>query len=102
MAAGNQLRCLSLRGRCRGFDARLRVTSGIVEASRNTLQACVVQPILTRAFSNTRTVMAGTKIDGNAVAKGIREKLAAQIKKTQETNPRYKPSLVIIQGTCNR
>lgn len=98
MAAVSQLRCLLLRGHCRGFDARLRVTSGIDEASRNTLLACVFQPNFTRAFSSTRTAMAGTKIDGNAVAKSIRERLAAQIQKTQQTNPRYKPSLVIIQG----
>lgn len=52
----------------------------------------------TRFFSSTRAAMTGTKIDGNAIAKGIREKLNGQIKKTQETNPRYKPSLVIIQG----
>lgn len=43
--------------------------------------------------------MAGTKIDGNAIAKGIREKLNAQIKETQKVNPRYRPSLHIIQGT---
>lgn len=42
--------------------------------------------------------MTGTKIDGTAIAKGIRERLSAQIKKTQETNSRYRPSLVIIQG----
>lgn len=42
--------------------------------------------------------MTATKIDGTAIAQTIREKLNAQIKKTQEQNPRYKPSLVIIQG----
>lgn len=41
--------------------------------------------------------MAATKIDGTAIAKGIRERISADIKKTQETNPRYKPSLKIIQ-----
>ncbi|KAI9831695.1 MAG: hypothetical protein M1819_004761 [Sarea resinae] len=41
--------------------------------------------------------MTATKIDGNAIAKSIRERLNAQIKRTQEANPRYKPSLVIIQ-----
>lgn len=50
-----------------------------------------------RYFADTRA-MAGSKIDGNAIAKGIREKLNAQIQKTQQSNPRYKPSLVIIQG----
>lgn len=52
-----------------------------------------------RYLSHTRPNMAGSKIDGTSIAKGIREKLNAQIKKTQETNPRYKPALVIIQGT---
>ncbi|KAK5096995.1 tetrahydrofolate synthase [Exophiala xenobiotica] len=41
--------------------------------------------------------MAGTKIDGTAVAKGIREKLHAQIQETQKSNPRFKPNLKIIQ-----
>lgn len=41
--------------------------------------------------------MVATKIDGNAIAKGIREKINADIKKKQEINPRYKPSLKIIQ-----
>jgi hypothetical protein len=42
--------------------------------------------------------MTATKIDGTAIAKKIREKLHAQIEHTQKTNPRYKPSLKIIQG----
>ena len=41
--------------------------------------------------------MAAMKIDGTAIAKSIRERINADIKKTQETNPRYKPSLKIIQ-----
>ncbi|KAI9752380.1 MAG: hypothetical protein M4579_005651 [Chaenotheca gracillima] len=41
--------------------------------------------------------MTATKIDGTAIAKSIRERLGAEIKKTQESNPRYKPSLTIIQ-----
>ncbi|MCJ1308649.1 tetrahydrofolate synthase [Agyrium rufum] len=41
--------------------------------------------------------MAATKIDGTGIAKTIREKINAEIKKTQESNPRYKPSLTIIQ-----
>lgn len=41
--------------------------------------------------------MAAEKIDGNAIAKDIREKLKTDIKKTQETNSRYKPSLTIVQ-----
>lgn len=51
-----------------------------------------------RAFSSTSIVMAGTKIDGTAISKDIRERLKAEIAKTQEINPRFKPSLVIFQG----
>ena len=51
-----------------------------------------------RCFSYTRSAMAGTKIDGTAIAKGIREKLNARIKETQQKNSRYNPTLVIIQG----
>jgi methylenetetrahydrofolate dehydrogenase (NADP+)/methenyltetrahydrofolate cyclohydrolase/formyltetrahydrofolate synthetase len=41
--------------------------------------------------------MTATKIDGTAIARSIRERLGQQIKKRQETNPRYIPSLKIIQ-----
>ena len=39
-----------------------------------------------------------SKIDGTAIAKGIREGLKTEIEKTQLTNPRFKPNLVIFQG----
>ncbi|OCL05841.1 putative C-1-tetrahydrofolate synthase mitochondrial precursor [Glonium stellatum] len=41
--------------------------------------------------------MTATKIDGTAIAKSIRERLGADIKKKQESNPRYRPSLKIVQ-----
>ena len=41
--------------------------------------------------------MAGTKIDGTAIAKSIREKLHTQIEEAQKSNPRFRPSLKIIQ-----
>ncbi|MCJ1441117.1 MAG: tetrahydrofolate synthase [Stictis urceolatum] len=41
--------------------------------------------------------MAAEKIDGNAVAKNIRERINGEIKEKQAVNPRFKPSLVIIQ-----
>ncbi|EON68712.1 C-1-tetrahydrofolate synthase, cytoplasmic [Coniosporium apollinis CBS 100218] len=41
--------------------------------------------------------MTATKIDGTAIAKGIRQRLGADIKQKQESNPRYKPALRIIQ-----
>jgi methylenetetrahydrofolate dehydrogenase (NADP+)/methenyltetrahydrofolate cyclohydrolase/formyltetrahydrofolate synthetase len=42
--------------------------------------------------------MTATKIDGTAIARSIRERLGEQIKKRQESNARYKPSLKIVQG----
>jgi 5,10-methylene-tetrahydrofolate dehydrogenase/methenyl tetrahydrofolate cyclohydrolase len=42
-------------------------------------------------------VMTATKIDGTATAKEIRESIRAEIENTQKSNPRYKPSLKIIQ-----
>jgi methylenetetrahydrofolate dehydrogenase (NADP+) / methenyltetrahydrofolate cyclohydrolase / formyltetrahydrofolate synthetase len=41
--------------------------------------------------------MVGMKIDGTAIAKKIRERLHAEIEQTQRTNPRFKPSLKILQ-----
>ncbi|KAH3914982.1 hypothetical protein HBI56_017090 [Parastagonospora nodorum] len=41
--------------------------------------------------------MTATKIDGTAIAKSIRERLGAKIKERQSANPRYKPSLKIVQ-----
>ena len=41
--------------------------------------------------------MTATKIDGTAIAKSIRERIAKDIQATQAQNPRFKPSLVIIQ-----
>ncbi|KAK7969569.1 C-1-tetrahydrofolate synthase- cytoplasmic [Apiospora saccharicola] len=41
--------------------------------------------------------MAAMKLDGNAIAKKIRERLAGEVAKKQENNPRYKPCLKIIQ-----
>ncbi|KAK2732862.1 tetrahydrofolate synthase [Onygenales sp. PD_40] len=41
--------------------------------------------------------MAGVKIDGTTIAKNIRERLNAEIQQAQQSNPRFKPSLVIFQ-----
>ncbi|KAI9839395.1 MAG: tetrahydrofolate synthase [Thelocarpon superellum] len=41
--------------------------------------------------------MGASTIDGTTIAKGIREKLRTEVKARQENNPRYKPSLTIIQ-----
>jgi hypothetical protein len=56
-----------------------------------------------RLFCCTRVTMTAQKIDGTAIAKSIREKLNAEIQEKQKSNPRYKPSFVIIQGSyCSR
>ena len=52
----------------------------------------------TRSFSTSPINMTATKIDGTAIAKSIRERLHKEIEATQSANPRYKPSLKIIQG----
>lgn len=45
--------------------------------------------------------MVATKLDGNSIAKAIRERLGAEIAEKQKKNPRYHPSLRIIQGTTD-
>lgn len=44
--------------------------------------------------------MGATKIDGTAIAKRIREGLHAQVLDNKKINPRFVPSLKIIQGDC--
>lgn len=51
-----------------------------------------------RLFSSSSSIMTAQKIDGTAIAKAIRERLGAKIKDRQAQNPRYRPSLKIIQG----
>lgn len=45
--------------------------------------------------------MGAVKIDGTAIAKKIRENLHAEIEEKKKINPRYIPSLKIIQGVQN-
>ncbi|KAF4995013.1 hypothetical protein FGRMN_5401 [Fusarium graminum] len=46
--------------------------------------------------------MVAQKLDGNAIAKSIREKLCAEVTEKQKLNPRFKPCLKIIQATYVR
>lgn len=55
-----------------------------------------------RGFSYSAANMTGTKIDGTAIAKDIREKLKSEIAELQTKNPRFKPNLVIYQGMSAR
>ena len=57
----------------------------------------ILHPLGSRSISSSDHRMAAERIDGTAIAKSIRERINAEIKKTQETNPRYKPSLTIVQ-----
>lgn len=49
-------------------------------------------------FSTSRAVMVAQKIDGTTIAKNIRARLQAEIQERKNANPRYTPSLRIIQG----
>lgn len=49
-------------------------------------------------FSSSSRNMVATKIDGTAIAKKIRDGLRTEIDDKRKTNPRYQPSLKIIQG----
>lgn len=55
-----------------------------------------------RPFSSSANypTMAATRLDGTAIAKKIRERLAAEIVEKQKSNPKYQPCLKIIQGWC--
>lgn len=44
--------------------------------------------------------MGAAKIDGTVIAKRIRQSLHAEIQDKKKINPRYIPSLKIIQGVC--
>ncbi|KAL9598861.1 MAG: hypothetical protein Q9219_004200 [cf. Caloplaca sp. 3 TL-2023] len=50
-----------------------------------------------RSFSASAAVMSAERIDGTVIAKAIRDRIRSDIKRAQETNPRYKPALTIIQ-----
>lgn len=52
-----------------------------------------------RAFPTNYPTMAATRLDGTAIAKRIRERLAAEIVEKQKANPKYQPCLKIIQGS---
>lgn len=80
--------------RCGSGQSRRRLALLCAPAWRSTLQP----RINSRLFSVTRNDMVAEKIDGTAVAKKIRERIGQEIKKKQETSPRFKPSLTIVQG----
>lgn len=54
-----------------------------------------------RLFSSSPITMVAAKIDGNQIAKSIRERLHEEIRQKQQSNPRYRPALRIIQGASS-
>lgn len=50
-----------------------------------------------RLLSSNSEKMAAERIDGTAIAKKIREQINSDIQRIQQSNPRYKPSLTIVQ-----
>ncbi|KAL8652734.1 MAG: hypothetical protein Q9210_002510 [Variospora velana] len=55
------------------------------------------QPARRRLASGGTSNMAAERIDGTAIAKAIRDRINSDIRRIQQTNPRYKPSLTILQ-----
>ena len=51
------------------------------------------------SFRTFHGLAMAAKIDGTAIAKSIRQGLKTEIEHVQVTNPRFKPNLVIFQGT---
>ena len=84
------------RSAARGQSTNLNSLRGSTPSSHAALRVPLYSSL--RPFSTTLRAMAGTKIDGTAIAKTIRQRIAGEIKQMQETNPRYKPSLTIVQG----
>lgn len=88
----------------------LRIATSLRSYSSLSYSACSASPssftsksslllLPRRGFATSYPAMAATKLDGTAVAKQIRERLAREIADKQKSNPRYQPSLKIIQGT---
>ena len=82
-------------------------SSSTFSSRRRPLAASSALPLLfpgqrdTRPFSTTPPALVATKLDGTAIAKSIRERIGREIAERQKLNPRYRPSLKIVQGTRN-
>ena len=71
--------------------------SSALQVTSKSRDKLVLHLLGSRSISSSANRMTAERIDGTAIAKNIRERINAEIKKTQETNPRYKPSLTIVQ-----
>jgi len=72
----------------------------IVRSSAPSPPSCgfLIPPVTASHRNFCSSAVMASKIDGTAIAKSIREGLKAEIEKAQESNPRFKPNLVIFQG----
>lgn len=64
------------------------------------IDGAIIRPISSsgvRLLSSSTKRMAAERIDGTAIAKAIREQINSDIQRIQQSNPRYKPSLTIVQ-----
>ncbi|KAJ5614403.1 C-1-tetrahydrofolate synthase cytoplasmic [Penicillium herquei] len=63
----------------------------------------ILTPLAAASYRNfTSSTNMASKIDGTAIAKSIRQGLKTEIEEKQATNPRFKPNLIIFQGTYVR
>ena len=83
------------RPRLQAFFRLSRTISSSSDKDSNILRG--VHSLAKGALSDGAKSMAAERIDGTAIAKAIREKISSDIRQIQRTNPRYKPSLTIIQ-----
>lgn len=95
-AAKRQLALSALRGVCLSPVSLLHRSS--VSSKQFPVHRGSLVVSRSRSFSISAANMAGSKIDGTAIAKDIREKLKNEIAELQEKNSRFKPNLVIYQG----
>ena len=93
------LACISRRKPPISFSALSRRSVLVPRTTARYYQLAVAAEVaFTLPVQTSPPKMAAQKIDGTAIAKSIRVRINEEIKTKQRTNPRYKPSLVIIQG----
>lgn len=89
----HQLGCTSLLRHSLSGTAKLHWPSASASVSLSRASSTS-----SRSFSTSYPAMAATRLDGTAIAKKIRERLAVEIAEKQKSNPKYQPCLKIIQG----
>lgn len=82
----------------RSFSTNCRLRPALANLPSSASLTTTATTVPRRHFSRTYPAMVAQKLDGNAIAKTIRERLATEIAEKQKINPRYTPCLKIIQG----